>query len=169
MFEQSLESQKKNSRGRLIKIVGVTSAIFLVVISVTIYVSRQRASEVVQVVEPYRAGAPEFDSYSPFIELEQQDHDASENMLRQVQVLVRGILFNNGDRTLTQVEVRAVVYDAGGNEIGERVSMQVPKVLPELLPGESMLVQVNVNTIPAGNTPAAARVFLHGLRLKKSD
>ncbi|MCS6806694.1 MAG: FxLYD domain-containing protein [Acidobacteriota bacterium] len=166
MFESPLESEAKLSRGRSIKIVAITAAVFAVLLAVFLYLNHRYESKATIESEPYRAGSPEFDSYLKFVELEQQDPQGSENLLGQIIVVANAILHNRGDKTLNHVEVRAVVYDAAGNEIAERTARPVPRVRRQLAPGESMLVRVNVDSIPAGSVPAAAQVVLTGLRFK---
>jgi hypothetical protein len=169
MFESPIESETKTSRSRSTKIVGVTAAVFVVIIGGAIYLNHQRASETQIESEPYRAGSAEFDAYLPFIDIEQQEPQGSENMLGQVIVVARAILHNRGQQTLTQIEVRAVVYDAASNKIGQRVARPVPRVRSQLGPGESMLVQVNVDSLAAGADPAAATVLLQGLRFQEAS
>lgn len=167
MFESPMESETKTSRRRSTKIVGITAAVFIVIVGAAIYLNHQRASETQIESEPYRAGSAEFDSYLPFVEIEQQEPQGSENMLGQVIVVARAILHNRGPRTLTQIEVRAAVYDAAGKEIGQRVARPVPRTRSQLGPGESMLVQVNVDSLAAGADPTAATVWLQGLRFQE--
>ncbi|MBI3951776.1 MAG: hypothetical protein HY314_15110 [Acidobacteria bacterium] len=169
MFESPLESEAKASRSRSVMIVAITAAVFVAIIAAALYVGHQRRSQVGTDSEPYRAGSPEFESYKSSIEIEQQEHQGSENMLGQVIVVARAILRNRGDRTLSLVEVRAVVYDGVAKEIADRTARPIPKVRPQLGPGESMLVQVNVDDVPAGTNPVAAVVQLHGLRFKESS
>lgn len=169
MFESPLESEAKTLRSRSIKIVGITAVVFVLIIGAVLYVSQQGGSGWSPGLEPYRAGSPEFDSYQQFIEIEQRDPQGSENLLGQMIVVGRAILRNQGHRTLTQVEVRAVVYDAAGKELADRLALPVPRVRKQLEPGEAMLVQVNVDTVPAGANPTAVTVFLNGLRFKESN
>ena len=167
MFESSLESEAQISRGRSIKIVSVTAAVFVVLLAGFLYFNHRQESQERIESEPYRAGTPEFDSYLKFIEVEQRDPQGSENLLGQVIVVANAVLHNRGDKTLSQIEVRAVVYDSADNEIADRKARPVPKTRAQLAQGESMLVRVNVDNVPAGSDPARAQVVLNGLRLKE--
>jgi flagellar basal body-associated protein FliL len=169
MFESPLEADAKTSRSRSIMIVAITAAVFIAIIAGVFYVNHHKQSGARVESEPYRPGSPPFDSYAKFIDIEQQEPQGSENMLRQVIVVARAILQNRGDKTLTQIEVRAVVYDQAGNAVADRKALPVPKVRSQLGPGESMLVQVNVDSVPAGANPSAAIVLLSGLRLKEAS
>jgi hypothetical protein len=174
MFESPAESDKKVSRRRSTVVVGATAVIFAVIIGIVLFVSRQRTVEISPVQpaglpEAYRAGSPEFDAYRQFVSIEAQEPRASENLLGQVLVEARGILRNGGNRTLTGVEVRAIVYDAGGNLIADRVATPVPKMRPQLGPGESMPIQVGLVNVPGGTNPTVAEIVLHGLRFDTSQ
>jgi len=169
MFESPVESEAKTSRSRSMMIVGATAVVFIIVIVIALYVSRQAGSEGVGWVEPLRAGSPEYDSYVQHVEIEQHEPEGAENLLQQVMVVARAALHNRGDRTLSQIEVKAIVFDAVGNQIAEQVAYPVPKVSPQLGPGKSMFVQVKVDTVPAGANPAAASIVLNGLRFKQSE
>jgi hypothetical protein len=151
--------------------IGATAVAFAVIIGVVLTVSRQRAIEAPpsqpSLPDASRAGSPEFEAYRQLIHIESEP-EGSENLLGQVLVAVKGILRNRGDRTLTGVEVRAVVLDADGNQIGDRIATPVPRQRPQLGPGESMLVQVRVDNVPAGANPVAARLELSGLRFGAS-
>lgn len=169
MFESPLEFDAKASRRRSRWIVGITALVFTGIIGGAIYLNHRRASEIQLESEPYRAGSAEYDAYRPFIEIEQQEPQGSENLLGQVIVVARAVVHNRGQRTLSQLEVRAIVYDAAGREIGQRIARPVPRVRSKLGPGESMLVQVNVDSLVAGADPAAATVVLNGLRLQEGN
>lgn len=170
MFESPELSSAKASRNRALMIIGLAVVVFVAIIAtVLFYLSQHRAVQQASATMPYRAGSPQFESYKRFIEIEQREPEAASNLLGQVQAVARAYVRNRGNRTIVLLELRGVAYDADGNEIAYRLARPIPKLRPQLAPGESMAVQVNIDTIPAGANPYAARVELNGLRLKESE
>ena len=113
-----------------------------------------------------REGAAEFEVYRKWVTIEDQTAVESENLLGQVTVVVRGTLHNRGNRTLTGVELRAVVSDQDNQIVAERNAVPVPKLRSSLEPGASMIVHVNIDPVPRASVRTNGVILLHGLQFE---
>ncbi|MBI4469964.1 MAG: hypothetical protein HY650_11655, partial [Acidobacteria bacterium] len=115
-----------------------------------------------------REGAPEFDAYRKYVTIEEQLPVESSNLLGQVTVVVRGVLYNRGNRDLSGVELRAMVTDTDGNMIADRIAVPVPRLRQRLSAGESMMVHVNIDPVPRDAFRTNAFILLRGLKFDQA-
>ncbi|GBC77059.1 hypothetical protein HRbin08_00528 [bacterium HR08] len=112
------------------------------------------------------AGSPEFEAYRRFVTVENQEATQAQNLIGQKQVVVYGLLTNRGSRTLTGVQVRAIVYDMENRPVAERTAFPIPRRRPSLGPNESMVIQVNVDNVPPKAELARFEIVVEGLRFQ---
>jgi len=173
MFQSPLDTGDRADRNRRIKVLAVTLGIFAVLSGIVVYmilrqprqapVPGQRAAVL---MNAYRAGSPEFEEYHRFVTVEDQDATEATNLLGQKQVVTRGFLTNHGERTLTGVEVRAILYDLDNKPVAERVAVPIPKQRARLGPNETMPIQVNVDTVPPRAAIARFEIVVQGLKFE---
>jgi hypothetical protein len=100
---------------------------------------------------------------------EKQEVLAQGNMVGMVQFTIQAEISNNSDRTLTGVEVVALVYDLQDKEIARKVSKPIPNQNPEpLRPGQTRRFSIKID--PPGkyteNDVKQVKVELHGLQFQ---
>jgi len=142
MFEQPAGRVEKD-RSRLIML--SSGAMVLLIIGVIIlstsYCSRDAA------VEMARAGSPEFDSYSPSVNITINDKRTGERLnVRYGRLLCT--IRNDGDQVLVGLQVRSVVLGFSNEVLVERITSPIPRQRDVLNPHQSMDIDLNMEPIP---------------------
>ncbi len=98
-----------------------------------------------------------------------QDVMAQQNLMGMVQFTIQAELRNQGDRTLTGIEIVAQAYDLEDKLIAQKIGQPIPRVRPEpLKPGESMRIAIKLD-VPSKYKEADVKLVkaeLHGLRFQ---
>jgi len=172
MFTPPLEREEREQRRRQWKILLITIAGFALIAGLLLYWSARRTTSGpagaagTALAGFVSAGSPEFEAYRRFVTVEDQEATQAQNLIGQKQVVVYGRLTNRGARTLTGVQVRAIVYDMDDRPVAERTAFPIPRRRPSLGPNESMIIQVNVDNVPPKANPARFEIVIEGLRFQ---
>lgn len=143
------------------------AAIALIVVAVLVLIvtrSRPQYQQMLQNVS--RAGSAEFDGYRDKVGLEIIEKIEHPNMVGMSQYEVQARLTNNGDRTITGIELAGKIQGLDDQIIKESISLPIPRLRSEpLKPGESMKVAVKIDR-PGNVSDADVKdllIELHGL------
>ncbi len=172
MFQSPLEHEERQERRRRRAILLVTIGVFVGVVGLILFwsargtKSRPGAAGEAALAGFVSAGSPEFEAYRPFVTVEDQEATQAQNLIGQKQVVVYGRLTNRGSRTLTGVQVRAIVYDLENRPVAQRTAFPIPRRRPSLGPQESMVIQVNVDNVPPRAELARFEIVVEGLRFQ---
>jgi hypothetical protein len=173
MFEPETANEKteERSRSRLILGVGAVAALVLAVL-VVLFASMRQQQESPYLDKAVRAGDQEFEKYRSKVVItppEKQEVLAQGNLVGMVQFTVQAEISNNSDRTLTGVEVVALVLDLQDKVIAQKVGKPIPRQNPEpLRPGEKRRFSIKIDA-PAKyteNDVKQVKVELHGLQFQ---
>ncbi len=171
MFTPPLEEEREERRRRW-KVLLVTGVGFALLVGLVLYWSARRPTSEsggtagAALTGFVSMGSPEFEAYRRFVTVENQEATQAQNLIGQKQVVVYGLLANRGARTLTGVQVRAIVYDMENRPVAERVAFPIPRRRPSLGPNESMVIQVNVDNVPPKAELARFEIVVEGLRFQ---
>lgn len=143
------------------------AAIALIVVAVLVLIvtrSRPQYQQTLQNVS--RAGSAEFDGYRDKVGLEIIEKIEHPNMVGMSQYEIQARLTNNGDRTITGIELAGKILGLDDQIIRESISLPIPRLRSEpLKPGESMKVAVKIDR-PGNVSDADVKdllIELHGL------
>lgn len=143
------------------------AAIALIVVAVLVLIvtrSRPQYQQMLQNVS--RAGSAEFDGYRDKVGLEIIEKIEHPNMVGMSQYEIQARLTNNGDRTITGIELAGKIQGLDDQIIKESISLPIPRLRSEpLKPGESMKVAVKIDR-PGNVSDADVKdllIELHGL------
>ncbi|MGE0103883.1 MAG: hypothetical protein AB7H86_15555 [Blastocatellales bacterium] len=141
------------------------AAIALIVVAVLVLIvtrSRPQYQQMLQNVS--RAGSAEFDGYRDKVGLEIIEKIEHPNMVGMSQYEVQARLTNNGDRTITGIELAGKIQGLDDQIIKESISLPIPRLRSEpLKPGESMKVAVKIDR-PGNVSDADVKDLLIELR-----
>jgi hypothetical protein len=158
MFESETEQMTEQRRSRMLMILGGIGALALAI--VIVFLSRGTRSTTPpppstalpggaqqRLDNALRVGTPEFDAYKAKVTLEPIDKIAASNVLGMTQLALDARLTNQGDRTLSGVEIalRAFSYEEEGKVLAMNYGLPIPNKRSELKPGESMRITVKVD------------------------
>jgi len=172
MFTPSVEYEDREQRRRRWTILLITAVGFALGAGLILYWSARRAplgptgAGGTALTGFVAVGSPEFEAYRRFVTVEDQEATQAQNLIGQKQVVVYGRLTNRGTRTLTGVQVRAIVYDLENRPVAERTAFPIPRRRPSLGPNESMIIQVNVDNVPPKAELARFEILVEGLRFQ---
>ncbi|GBC81324.1 hypothetical protein HRbin10_00432 [bacterium HR10] len=171
MFTPPSDVEREERRRRW-RVLAITAIGFAVIGGLVLYWSARRTtsgpagSAGAGLTGFVAAGSPEFEAYRRFVTVENQEATQAQNLIGQKQVVVYGVLTNRGSRTLTGVQVRAIVYDMENRPVAERTAFPIPRRRPSLGPNESMVIQVNVDNVPPKAELARFEIVVEGLRFQ---
>ncbi|QQS45039.1 MAG: hypothetical protein IPM66_13785 [Acidobacteriota bacterium] len=143
----------------------LVAAIALILIAVLVLIVTQSKPQYQQTLEKVvRAGSAEFDSYRDKVKIEIIDKIEHPNLVGMSQYEVQARLTNEGDRTITGIEMAGKILGLDDQIIRESISLPIPRLRSEpLKPGESMKVAVKIDR-PGNVTDADVKDLLIELR-----
>lgn len=149
---------------RSIILIAVIALIVVAVLVLIVTRSRPQYQQMLQNVS--RAGSAEFDGYRDKVGLEIIEKIEHPNMVGMSQYEIQARLTNNGDRTITGIELAGKIQGLDDQIIKESISLPIPRLRSEpLKPGESMKVAVKIDR-PGNVSDADVKdllIELHGL------
>jgi hypothetical protein len=140
MFESETEQMTEQRRSRMLMILGGIGALALAI--VIVFLSRGTRSTTPpppstalpggaqqRLDNALRVGTPEFDAYKAKVTLEPIDKIAASNVLGMTQLALDARLTNQGDRTLSGVEIalRAFSYEEEGKVLAMNYGLPIPQ------------------------------------------
>lgn len=170
MFEPETENDKteERSRTRLILGVGAVAALALAVL-VILFASMKQQQESPYLSNAVRASHQDFENNKAKVTIDNQEVLAQGNMVGMVQFTVQAEINNRSDRTLTGVEVIALIYDLQDKVIAQKVGQPIPRQSSApLKPGEKRRFSIKIDA-PAKyteNDVKLVKVELHGLQFQ---
>lgn len=148
MFESQTEVQEAPpNRVRAIAIIGGIGLVVLIVLVWLITQAMRPPHVSTEGLEgALRAGDAEFDSYREMMVMEDKEIIVYPNLLGMLQFGVRAKLTNQGDRTVSGMEMRGRILDLGDKVLAENISQPIPRLRSEpLAPGQSMRISVKID------------------------
>lgn len=147
---------------RSIILIAVIALIVVAVLVLIVTRSRPQYQQMLQNVS--RAGSAEFDGYRDKVGLEIIEKIEHPNMVGMSQYEIQARLTNNGDRTITGIELAGKIQGLDDQIIKESISLPIPRLRSEpLKPGESMKVAVKIDR-PGNVSDADVKDLLIELR-----
>ena len=104
--------------------------------------------------------------YLPSLDLAGVEMEASEDFLEQTLVTIRGKIVNNGDRTLTLVEVNCVFREINGIEISRESGTLVGSRTGPLHPGEAQDFRLAFDAIPEDWNQTMPNLFISQIQFE---
>jgi len=143
------------------------TAIALIVVTALYLIVTQSKPQYQQTLQNVsRAGSAEFDGYRDKVGLEIIEKIEHPNLVGMSQYEIQARLTNNGDRTITGIELVGKIQGLDDQIIRESISLPIPRLRSEpLRPGESMKVAVKIDR-PGNVSDADVKdllIELHGL------
>lgn len=168
MATQDRRLEENDSRRTLIIVVAVAAA---VVIALFFYLL-MRAGGSSGSGEPrlegaIRAGAPEFDQYKTQIVLDDPEAYESPRALGDIVMELKTTVRNLSNKTLSGLEIRAVVVDGNGQSVRERTVMVIPARQRELQPNKTMDVSIRIDGFKPTDWRANIAMEVAGLKFKE--
>ena len=114
-----------------------------------------------------RAGSPEFDQYKTQIVLDDPEAYESPRALGDIVMELKTTVRNLSNKTLSGLEIRAVVVDGNGQSVRERTVMVVPTRQRELQPNKTMDVSIRIDGFKQTDWRANIRMEVAGLKFKE--
>jgi hypothetical protein len=145
-LENQSESAEINhrERRRLLLIIGGTSAVVLGLL-IVLFAGRQESSQS-DIEGIVRAGSLEYDAYRAKVQLEMVETIVHPNLIGMAQHEVRARLVNDGERTLTAIEVTGRMLGLDDSTIAKSTAYPIPRAnqLP-LPPGQSLSFSIKID------------------------
>ena len=116
-----------------------------------------------------KEGSPEFDQYwqKLIITNDPRRMQQSKTGLGGIVMGLTGTIRNTGDKTITGLEVSVGMIDTKNELIKDKKVLVVPKYYPELKPGESISVTVNIDGFSEEDDRANARWKVTAMKFKE--
>lgn len=111
-------------------------------------------------------GSPDWDKYSKLIALDEPEADEANRALGDIVMTLRTTVRNFTGKTITGLEIRAMVVDHQGNPVKERYVVFVPTKQPELAPNKTLPVTVVLDGMTETTDRANIRMLVSGFTLK---
>lgn len=148
----------------------LVAAVALILVAILVVIMTRTKPQYQQTLQDVvRAGSAEFDSYRDKVKLEIIDKIEHPNMVGMSQYEVQARLTNEGDRTITGIEMAGKILGLDDQIIKESISLPIPRLRSEpLKPGESMKVAVKIDR-PGNVADADVKdllIELRGLRFE---
>jgi hypothetical protein len=143
-----LEPQEKKKGFNWMLVIG--SIVGLLLIGATVLLLMRQPSMEVQratVLEgSYREGSPEFDRITKDIIIATaEDTVESPNAFGSISMYIHGTIRNKGDRIVNGLEVNVAVVDINNKVLREERRLLVPTQWPELAPGQTIDVRLEIS------------------------
>lgn len=168
-----LDSRKKNKGPNKIFIVGGLLALVAVVgIVVGVYLIPSPAEEKQAILEDaYREGSPEFENYTKEIIISTDPDRLVESYtgLGDIIMQIGGDIYNKGNKTISGLEVSVGMINRKNELIKDRKVLVIPKQYPELKPGETISISVNVPGFNPDDDRANARWKVTAIKFKSEN
>lgn len=165
------EITAQRNRSKLLLRIGAITAVLAVVVVIALALMKQKQDSPF-LDNALRAGSPEFEAYKARVTLtpsEKQEVLAQTNSVDMVRFTIKAEIHNQSDRTLTGVEVIALVYDLEDKIIAQKVGQPIPRQRSApLKPGERSRFVIGIDA-PAKYTEADVKLVkaeLHGLQFQ---
>ncbi|MDA1313948.1 MAG: FxLYD domain-containing protein [Acidobacteria bacterium] len=104
--------------------------------------------------------------YLPSLDLAGVEMEASEDFLEQTLVTIQGKIVNNGDRTLSLVEVNCVFREVNGIEISRERGTLVGSRTGPLHPGETQHFRLPFDAIPEDWNQTMPNLFISQIQFE---
>ncbi|HXD31647.1 MAG TPA: hypothetical protein VN643_11045 [Pyrinomonadaceae bacterium] len=111
-------------------------------------------------------GSPDWEKYSKLIALDEPEADEANRALGDIVMTLRTTVRNFTGRTITGLEIRAMVIDHQGNPVRERYVVFVPAKELELAPNKTLPVSVVLDGMTETTDRANIRMLVSGFKLK---
>jgi hypothetical protein len=111
-------------------------------------------------------GSPDWEKYSKLIALDEPEADEANRALGDIVMTLRTTVRNFTGRTITGLEIRAMVVDHQGNPVRERYVVFVPAKQPELAPNKTLPVNVVLDGMTETTDRANIKMLVSGFILK---
>lgn len=133
------------------------------VIGAVIWLANSKPVNKPALANAVRAGNAEFDNYKSKLNLELVDKIVHPNLVGLAQYEIQVRVTNQGDRTITGLELAGRMMDLSDQLIRENVSVPIPRSRKALAPGETFLASVKIDA-PAKVTEDQVKDLLFELR-----
>jgi len=160
MFEQpSLKSEKDRSRTIMILSGLAVLAVIALIVVVTSIARRPSHTEFAL------AGSPEFDAYAANVQISNVEKKTGERITGRYAV-IQCTVQNAGEKVLVGLQFKATVLGTGGQLIREKIVTPVPNRRDELVPNQTMRVEVSLEPVPDPSEITEITIELSGLQVK---
>lgn len=155
-----------DSRRKVIIIVAIVAAIAIAVF----FYFLMRASSGVR-VDPtlagaIRVGSPEFAQYQSKIVLDEPEATQANRALGDIVMNISTNVRNFTGRTLTGLELKAMVVDHQGQPVNQKTAVVIPVIQPELEPNRTMIVQILLEGMTDKDDRANIKMEVTGFKFK---
>jgi hypothetical protein len=156
------------SRRTLVIVVALIAA---VVIAGLFYVlmragKNSAGNEPARLADATRPGSPDWDKYVKLIALDEPEADEAKRALGDIVMTLRTTARNFTGKTITGLEIRAMVVDHQGNPVRERYVVVIPAKQPELAPNKTLPVNVVLDGMTDTTDRANIKMEVSGFKLK---
>jgi len=157
-----------DSRRKIIIIVAVIAAVAIAGLFYLLMRTVGTATQEPQLQGAIRAGAPEFAQYEPRIVLDAPEAQQMQQALGGIVMDLQSIAHNFTGRTLTGLEVKAIVVDHQNKPVKERTLVVLPNAQQsELEQNRAMLARVRIEGFTDQDDRANIKMVVTGFRFKQ--
>ncbi len=159
MLEQEKELRKASGPAVPWPVLGIILLLAAAVAGFLWWQSQQASGEGPALTE-------EAKQYLPSLDLSGVEMEASEDFLEQTLVTIQGKIVNNGDRTLSLVEVNCVFREINGIEIARERGTLVGSRTGPLQPGASQDFRLAFDAIPEDWNQTMPNLFISQIQFE---
>lgn len=165
--ERDIANEEK-SRRTLVIVVALVAAVaiaglFYVLMRAGKSSPGEGANRLAGAIQP---GSSDWDQYSKQIALDEPEADEAKRALGDIVMTLRTTVRNFTGKTITGLEIRAMVVDHQGNPVRERYVVVVPAKQPELPPNKTLPVNVVLDGMTETTDRANIKMLVSGFKLK---
>ena len=162
MFDQPEEKANKD-HSRMI--MAVSTLMLIIVVLLTIIVGTRASKQPVS-LEMAGPGSAEFDAYAPFVKMSEVKKATAKSMLGGNIGMLSTHIQNIGDRAIIGLRLRAVALGLSDETLKERTITPIPKTRETLAPNETMLIEVQLERIPAPQDIREMTIEIVGFKVR---
>ena len=167
---QDRRLEENDSRRTLIIIVAVAAAVVIALFFYVLMRASGSSSGEPRLEGAIRAGTPEFEQYKTQIVLDEPEAFESPRALGDIVMSLNTTVRNLSNKTLSGLEIRAVVVDGDGKPVKERTVMVLPRQTPalqELPPNKTMDVSIRLEGFKPTDYRANIKMEVAGIKFKQ--
>jgi len=163
--ERDISDQK--SRRTIVIVVALIAAVVIAgLFYVLMRAGKNSGGGTTRLANAVHPGSPDWDKYSKLIALDEPEADEANRALGDIVMTLRTTARNFTGRTITGLEIRAMVVDHQGNPVRERYVVFVPTKEPELAPNKTLPVSVVLDGMTETTDRANIKMLVSGFILK---
>jgi hypothetical protein len=159
-------SATDDARRKVIIIVAVIAAITIAILFYFLMMATGGGTVEPTLEGAIRPGSPEFAQYQSRIPLDAPEADEAKRALGDWVMNLHTTARNFTGRTITGLEVKAMVVDHQGNPVKQRTVVVIPAKQPELESNKTLFVQVMLEGMTDSDDRANIKMEVTGFKFK---